>query len=60
MSKENLTQFLNSMLDKDDETATSAFHNYLKDKMKSIIHPQASEEDIEVNVKDSESSDSNE
>lgn len=40
MSKEDLTQFLNSIVNKDEQNASDALHNYLKDKMQSIIYPQ--------------------
>jgi hypothetical protein len=52
MSKEDLRKFLDAEIDGNGEQAQVHFHNYLEDKMKSILNPSA------VEVEDSESDDS--
>jgi len=47
MAKEDLEKFLDSLVDKDTESAQASFHNYLEDKMKDKIHGRQGD-DIEV------------
>ena len=43
--KEELRAFLDSMVDDNQEQAQVHFHNYLEDRMKSMVNPQM---DVEV------------
>lgn len=47
--KKQLRDFLDSMVDGNQEQAQVHFHNYLEDKMKGIVNPQVdAEDDLEV------------
>lgn len=43
--KEELRSFLDNMIDDNTEQAQVHFHNYLEDRMKSIVNPQEIDDD---------------
>ena len=51
-SKEELRNFLDSMVDDNPEQAQVHFHNYLEDRVKGIVNPQV---DVEISDEDSDS-----
>lgn len=52
MNKEELRNFLDSMVDDNSEQAQVHFHNYLEDKMKNIVNPVSDEESDDTDVSD--------
>ena len=53
--KKKLNDMLDSIIDKNSEQAEVNFHGYLEDKMREVLNPATAVADVEVEVKDEES-----